>query len=1205
MFSNAVCTLRNLRTRQISDFNPLIEESTLARRDSAADISRFTRTRIGVVFYCVIGLVLSFTLSKNLSAQTAGTISGHVSDSTGAVIPDATVTLTNVGTNTSRTTVTTGTGDYTFPSVPPANYTIQVAHAGFKTASGSVQLQVQQSLRQDYTLQVGDVTQTVEVQSTGSLLQAENPSLGTVIQNQAITQMPLNGANYLSLVALSANTNTLSPTSGQAGARLGGSRSSQSISVGGQRIMFDHYTLDGINNTDVDFNSFVVQPSIDAIQEFKVQTGVYPAQFGYNASQINVVTKSGTNQYHGTAFYFLRNNYADARGYNYSPSPLPAALPFKYNDYGFVLGGPISIPKVFSGRDRFFFMANYERFSQISVGSATATLPTAAILAGDFSQYTSTKGGAVVPIYDPNTGVNGVGRSQFSCNGVLNVICPGRIDPISANILKQFYNTATTSDFTNNYRYGTRGTDKHDGFILRADYNQSKNLQWGFRFSNGNETNANAGIPWPSGTQGSSIITNYTQYMGSSTWTISPTVVNQATIGYTNFYNSLGTYSQGINNVVDKLKIPGLNPGPGAQWGIPDFGFTGDRWTGIGDANDGPYVTSDPDWSVNDNINWVKGKHSIDLGFEYDRLTFNELGNQFSRGVFNAQNYATANYAAGSSTALGGTAMADFLLGYLHDTTVAVQVAQANYVSNVEAAYFDDNYKITPKLTLSLGVRYELTPPWFNTLGQEFAPNLNNSPMWPSPNQPAQAQPYWVRQGNCSNAYQGVNVRWVDSTGNPVAPTPRCANGQYSNNMMETDYTNWAPRLGISYSPVPSLVIRGGFGMYYNHDIANARFDLARNLGGRVDNLANAGAGTYPGDPTINWSNAASTGAGVATIKPPYTLAMQYDHKTSYSQVYLLNIQKQLGLNWSFEVGFLGSRSRNLYGFRDFNWSVPAGLLGPSGFHPDGTPLTINERKPYPNFGVIQLVHDIGFGNYNALSLKVTKRYSSGLSIIGSYTYSKSLDDTSGIRTQQSALFPQNDLCIPCEYGASDFDVRQRVVASVDYELPIGKGKMLKPSKYLDPIVGGWDFDTIATFQTGTPFSLLDVGNISNTDQSSYDRPNVVPGVSYYMPNKTLGSTGQWLNPAAFTADQPNYLGNMGRNTLYGPGVENFDTALHKNFNLPNESRQLQIRFETFNTLNHTNPNNPNGTQNVPSTFGRITSGRPGRQLQLAAKFVF
>lgn len=1154
----------------------------------------------------IFALVVLLSPTARLSAQTNGTISGHIADPTGAVIPDATVTLTNAGTNTSRSTVTTSAGDYTFPAVPPAVYKIQVSHAGFKTASSSVQLQVQQALRQNFALQIGEVTQTVTVQSTGALLQSDNPTLGTVIQNRAITQLPLNGENYLGLVALSANANTLSPTQGQAGARLGGSRSTQSISVAGQRIMFDHYTLDGINNSDVDFNSFVVQPSIDAIQEFKVQTGVYPAQFGYNASQINVVTKSGTNQYHGTAFEFLRNNYADARGYNYSyPNPLPAVLPFKYNDYGFVVSGPITIPKVFNGRNRFFFMANDEWYSSINVGSATATLPTAAMIGGDFSQYTATPGGPVVPIYDPTTGVNGVGRTQFSCNGTPNVICQSQIDPISAKVMKLFYNTAATSDFTGNFRYGTRTTDKHDGFNLRADYNQSQNLQWAFRFSDGSETSANAGIPWPGGTQGSSILTNFTQYMGSNTWTISPTVVNSATFGYSYFFNSLGTYSQGVNNVVGTIGIPGLSAGPSSQWGIPDFGFGSDRWTGIGDANDGPYVTSDPDWSVNDNITWVRGKHSMDIGFQYDRQGFSELGNQFSRGVFNFQNYATANYAPGSSTPVGGAGLADFLLGDLHDTTYAVQVAQANYVRNIEAAYFDDNYKITPKLTMSLGLRYELTPPWYNTLGQEFAPNLNNSPLYPTPNEPAQNQPYWIRQGNCSDAYHGVNVRWVDGGGNPVTPTPQCANGQYSNNMMETDYTNWAPRIGVAYSPTASLVIRAGYGIYYNHDIANARFDLARNLAGRVTAYANQAAGTFAGDPTITWANAANSGSGVAKIPPPYTLAMQYDHKTSYSEVYLLNIQKELGQNWSFEVGFLGTLSRNLYGFRDVNWSIPAGLLGASGYNSNGTPLSINQRKPYANFGVIQLVHDIGYGNYNALSFKVTKRYSDGLNIIGSYTYGKSLDDTSGIRTQQSALFPQNNLCIPCEYGGSDFDVRHRLVTSVGYELPIGKGKLLAPSRYLDPVIGGWEIDTIATFQTGTPFSLLNVGNISNTDNSSYDRPNVNPGVPYFQSNKTLGKTGLWLNPAAFSADQPNFLGNMGRNTLYGPGIENFDFALHKYFNLPNEHHQLQLRFETFNTLNHTNPNNPNATQNIPATFGQITSGRAARQLQIAAKYVF
>lgn len=1182
----------------------------------------FSRCSLSIAC-CIFMLTLAMLSSTGLFAQTAGSISGHVADTTGAVIPDASVTLTNVQTNTSRTTVTTSSGDYFFYAVPPGVYNISAAHTGFDTVTTpNVQVSVQQAVALNFTLRVGAVSTSITVAAAGTLLQASNPTLGTVVERQAITQLPLNGENYLNLVALSANANTLSPTAGQAGARLGGSRANESISVAGQRIMFDHYTLDGINNTDVDFNTFVVQPSVFAIQEMKVQTGVYPAEFGYNATQVNVVTVSGTNQYHGSAWEFVRNNYADALGYNYAyPNPLPHVLPYKYNDYGFVLDGPLTIPHVINGKDRFFFMVNDEWYSQISYGSGTATLPTQDIINGNFSQYTTTQGGAVVPIYDPDTGTRGVGRTQFECNGVLNVICPSRIDPISARILKLYYRPAQTSDFTNNYRYGTEATDKHDGFNVRGDYYQSSKSQWFFRFSDGSEISRNAGIPWPSGTQGSSIVTEFTQYMGSHTWTISPTVVNVANLGYTYFYNSLGTYSQNVNNDVGKIAIPGLNPGAPSTWGIPDFVWSPDRWTGIGDTNDGPYVTTDPDWSINDNISVVRGKHSFDLGFQYDRQTFKELGNQFSRGVFNFQNYATANYAAGSSKPIGGAALADFLLGDLYETTYAVQIASANYVRNVEAAYFDDNYKVTPRFTITAGLRYELTPPWYDTYGNEFIPNLNNSPLYPIGPQPANVQPYWVRQGNGLNPYQGINVRWVDYNNNAVSPAPQFANGQFSNRMMATDYTNWAPRLGISYSPTPTWVIRAGYGMYYNHDIANSRFDVARNLAGRITTYAGQAAGQYTGQPTITWNNAASTGAAFANIPPPYTLAMQYEHKTSNSQVYLLDIQKQLGRNWSLEAGYTGTLSHNLWGFRDANWSVPPGLLGPAGYYPQGAttgtctsepcgaPKTILERKPYANFGVIQLVHDIGWANYNAFSFQVTKRYSNGLNIVGSYTYGKSLDDTSGIRVQQSQLFPQNDLCVVCDYGASDFDVRHRVVASVIYDLPVGQqaGAFWRPSsKIVNAAIGGWQISTIATFQTGTPFySILNYNN-SNTDNSPYDRPNIIPGVSLFQSHKTIGQVGQWLNQAAFAPAAPGFLGNERRNVMYGPGVENYDMALHKAFFMPyNEHHQLEIRFETFNTLNHTNPNNPFGIENIPSLFGKVLNGRAARQLQLAARYYF
>ena len=297
-----------------------------------------------------------------LVGQTSGSVSGHVDDATKASIPAALVTLKNVATGTERTTVTTGAGDYTFTEVPVGVYTVSATHAGFKTSSSdNVEVQVQQSIRLDFSLQVGAVTQSIEVQATGALLQADNSALGTVIDNAAVNELPLNGRNYLSLVALASNVNTLSPASGQAGSRLGGDRASQSIAVGGQRIMFDYYTLDGVNNTDPDFNTYVALPSLDGIQEFKVQTGVYSAEYGHEASQVNVVSKSGTNTFHGAAYEFIRNNYVDANPYffPYNAAP-PSVFPYKWNDFGFELDGPIWIPKVYNGKNKFFFMVDDE-----------------------------------------------------------------------------------------------------------------------------------------------------------------------------------------------------------------------------------------------------------------------------------------------------------------------------------------------------------------------------------------------------------------------------------------------------------------------------------------------------------------------------------------------------------------------------------------------------------------------------------------------------------------------------------------------------------------------------------------------------------------------------------------------------------------------------------------------------------------------------
>jgi len=271
-----------------------------------------------------IALLLAFVYSTGLRAQTSGSISGHLSDPSGASLPETAVALTQVATGAVRSTKSTGTGDYTFTEVPPGAYSLQVRHEGFKAIrSNTFDVQIDQSVRLNFTLQLGAITQSVVVTATGALLQVENASTGTVVENAEINELPLNGRNYLSLVALASNVNTLSTASGQAGSRLGGDRASQSISVGGQRIMFDYYTLDGVNNTDPDFNTYVGLPSIDGIQEFKVQTGVYSAEYGHEASQVNVLSKSGTNVYHGSLYEYIRNNYVDANPYFFSYQTTP------------------------------------------------------------------------------------------------------------------------------------------------------------------------------------------------------------------------------------------------------------------------------------------------------------------------------------------------------------------------------------------------------------------------------------------------------------------------------------------------------------------------------------------------------------------------------------------------------------------------------------------------------------------------------------------------------------------------------------------------------------------------------------------------------------------------------------------------------------------------------------------------------------------
>ncbi len=1123
------------------------------------------KMRVRSILLMLASVAMLCVLAAAGKAQTSGEITGLVTDSSGAAVSGANVTVTNKATGAARLNTINSEGLYTFPSLPPGVYELKVEHAGFKTAQlNNVTLAVQQTARLDVTMEVGQVGETLTITSNSALLNAENATVGTVIENKIVTELPLNGRQYLNLVALSPNVNVLAPAAGQAGARQGGERAQQAISAGGQRIFFDYYTLDGVNNMDVNFNSYVALPSIDAIQEFKVQIGVYPAEYGHQSTQVNVLTKSGCNAYHGTLFEFLRNDKLDAKQYQFTTAK--PKNPFKWNDYGFELDGPVRIPKLFNGRDRLFFMSNYEALRRRQSVLNTFTVPTAKMFSGDFSELLPS-----TIIYDPNTGLPFAG----------NIIPTNRLDPISVKFLK-YYNSGNALT-TNNYAQTSSQPFNRDGFVLRLDYIESSKSQWMGRYNWGDEDTSTQGL----NLAGTKVLTNYEQYTGGNTRTLTSNLVNDARFGYTRFFNSLGTLSAGNTDVISAIGIPNQKPGDPITWGIPNVVFNGGGFTGIGDANDGPFANNNNTLQFVDKLSWIHGKHTFAFGGEYNRQNFNQVGNQFSRGVFTFQANATTNPANGT----GGYSFAEFLLGKLFVSTNAAAVADAKFKRNVFHTFVDDTWKVTPKLTLSLGLRYELTPPFTNTLGNYFTVKIPKIEF--IANAPQADWPFFVRQGNCTDPYQGLSIRWTS--------TNAVCGGGLNNNLRETKYKSFAPRLGIAYSPDDKTVIRAGFGIFYMQDIANAEyFDMARNIAARVDLT------TTPANP-VTWSNAIPGGnETVVKVPPPFAWAAAYDHATPYTMQYLLNVQRQLSANWALEVGYLGSQSRHLYGFQNINQALPGPLS------------SINSRRPFANYGVLSYVNDGFNGNYNAGSVKLTRRFSEGVSLTTNYTWSKSIDNASGTRTQGlDTLFPQDSSCLRCERGLSSFDVRHRWVLGAVYDLPVGKGKLLGINNSVaNGFVGGWQLSANTTIQSGVPQTLTIGINNAGTNNPLPDRPSYSGTGNGYAANRT---PSQWFDPAAFVVAPQGSFGNVGRNTMITPHFQSIDLAAHKQFHMGyKEGHVLQFRLEAFNVFNHPVWGAPNGNilagpafPGAPANaahqgFGVISStALPMRQLQLGLKYSF
>jgi Carboxypeptidase regulatory-like domain len=1159
--------------------------------------------------YCKWILVAGFVVlgARHVNAQQMGTITGTVSDSTGAVISGAAITVTNTATQQVRPATTTDAGAYTVPYLLPGNYEVKAEKAGFKVSThAGVDVQVGGVARVDFAMEVGTQSQQVVVSTGVPLVSTESVSLGTVIENKQITDLPLNGRDYLSLVALSPNVVSEAPST--AGSTLqGGVRAATALSVAGQRLEFNHYTLDGVENTDPNFNSYIIHPSIDALQEFRVQTGVYSAEFGKGASQINVTTRSGTNAYHLVAFEFLRNDWFDAKEWRQTGPKDP----FRRNDYGFTLGGPISIPKLFNGKDRLFFMSNFEGLHDRLTTQEVASFPTLAMRAGNFSAP------GIPQIYDPLTRVfTSTGGTATPFPG--NIIPANRISPQALAILNYLPpptypgNSLLGPNGTGNFvRQALAPTDSTQ-FTQRVDWSETEKISWFGRFSWQSDFDT---VPAPNLTDTLNVPTTVRQAVVGNTYTISPTVVNQARFAWDQFDNAIEGYYANTTNVQATLGITGLYAASPVAYGLPTVGLGGGV-SGFGGGS--PYVTKDQIFQGTDSLSIIRGRHTITVGGEIRRDRYNQNGNQKATGEVDFDGASTNNPGNPAAT---GYITADFMLGFLSQYYRVIALANGQLRRNAYAAFIQDDWKATSKITVNAGLRYENARPWVDKYYQMFGTDLAGgigvaTAPWgglgttPASTLIPNTTPVVITRPGPGNFYDGVNFRYANAVdcneiGVCDSQTVQRGNQYMGNSLVQANNLSFGPRVGINYSPTSLTTFRAAYGIFFAQDIGNPLFDQARNLGGKDGTPVPTNARTV----TLNspWASEASTSpvncpgwTGACLIAPQIQTFAQHN-VVPYVEQYLLNVQHQVNQDTVLEFGYLGNAGHHLNRDVLYNQAIPKS--GPT------DPTTITQRKPFPAYGNFQTDATVVNSTYNAFSVKLSQRVAHGLSYLVGFTWSKSIDDGSAVRPNGNNIFiPTNTYNLRAERGVSQFDLPHRFVASYLYALPFGRGQRFASTGLLNYIIGGWQFGGILTLADGTGYSYTQLADLADIGTPQGNQPDYT-GVS---PIPAHRSAAEFWNVAAANvtnADLSWRMGSMGRNTLRTPGSEDFDSSLTKDFHIW-ETHTLNFRFEAFNTFNHPNWNPPSADARNAETFGVVTSAisqgsGAERQLQFALKYSF
>lgn len=1101
-------------------------------------------------------------LATPMFAQTtSGSIVGSVVDPSGAAVPAASVTITNLDTAAVFRTSSDSSGNYVATPLAIGRYSVVVEAQGFKKAvSTNITLNVQDRLGLNFKLEVGSISESVTVLDAAPLLQTDTSTLGQVVNSQSIDDLPLNGRFVSKLAVLTAGVVPTTP--GAFDSNTGG------FSANGVRPYQNNYMLDGVDNNSMQSAgtsgaTYVISPPPDAIAEFKLQTNSMSAEFGRSAGGVmNVTLKSGTNRYHGSLFEFFRNSALDAKNYfDSATNPIPQ---FKQNQFGGTLGGPVRIPDIYNGKDKTFFFVDYQG-TRIRKGlTLFATVPLPAWRTGDFSGFN--------PIFDPSTTtvVGGVAtRTQFPGNQ----IPLSRFDPVALKLLNDFPlpnvpGTVDPSGVANNYLSSPSQQDDSDGFDVRIDHKISDSDSLFARFSYYNETFLYPGsLPAPlydgnftTGTTVSKVRTGVLAY----THIFTSHTINEVKASY--LYNNSAL--RGFNTDVDgaaQLGIPGIPFTPG-NGGLPTFGVSGIN--GFGGAPFSPTVEVQNEFLLLDNLTLVRGAHTLKVGVEArPRVNFSFEQPIAPRGNF----WFSGNFTRDPNN-LGNTGLgtADFALGALTEATITTS-ENDHFQEPAYFAFVQDDYKVNSKLTVNLGLRYE------------FVSNA-------------------IEKDN-AQANFNIDTLTLDIVKGRTDPLPSNfdfanipVNRNASRTLVPNNKLNFAPRVGFAYNFLPKTVLRGGYGIFYSSFEFGPLSDPNPGLNPPFHRQSTFTApSVVTPNPTVSQLASGFPSTALSNPDSASFFAISPHLRNPYVQDWNLAVQRDLGWNTVFDVAYAGSRGNKQYEFRDVN--QPSATADPT--------LPLDPRRPLPYLGQgLTLWCSCGFSTYHSLQTKVNKRFSNGVTFLAAYTYAKTIDE----RSQASFGLGSNDgfrdaTRFPgLEKGLADFDVRHRFVFSYSYALPVGRGKRFggDMGKLANTVVGGWEFVGVTAFQTGYPLTIT--SSINSANSTGQNRPDPVPGVSLIPSHQ--GPT-EWYNPAALQAAAPGTYGLLGRNVLEGPGQINVDFSLFKNFVL-GEEREVQFRAEFFNLVNHPNFRGDSiGLTFDQAGAGQITAANASRQIQLGIKLYF